>query len=48
MPKPHTGEKQSDFVSRAIREFMMEGYSQRVAKGRAYGFWRSAKKKKKA
>lgn len=43
MPKPVKGEKEDDFISRAIREFMKEGFSQKEAVGRAYGFWKSYK-----
>jgi hypothetical protein len=39
MPYPEKGEKQSDFIARAIKTFMSEGYGQKEAVGRAYGFW---------
>jgi len=47
MPKPRKGEKKKDYISRAIKYFRREGYSQREALGRAYGFWESYKKRKR-
>lgn len=50
MPFPQKGESKSDFISRAIKEFMgKEGRSQVQAIGRAEGFWSEygTKKKKK-
>ena len=47
MPRPTKGENQDAFIQRAIREFMTEGYKQKEAVGRAYGFWKTYKKKKK-
>lgn len=47
MPRPRKGEPRKSFIARAIEEFMREGYSQEEAKGRAYGFWRTYKKRKK-
>ena len=46
MPYPTKGESQSDYVSRAVKEFMAEGYKQKEALGRAYGFYRTYKNKK--
>ena len=41
MPYPAKNESRSQYISRAIPIFMQEGYSQKVALGRAYGFWKS-------
>lgn len=41
MPKPNPGESKSKYISRAIEYFMDEGYSQKEAAGRAYGFWKT-------
>jgi len=49
MPRPHPGESRKHYIKRAIPLFKEEGYSQKEAVGRAYGFWRSyGGKKKKA
>lgn len=46
MPRPHKGEKRSDFVSRAIKHFVeKEGLSQKEAVGRAHGYWKQYGKK---
>ena len=42
MPKPHKGESQSDYISRAVKEIMAEGKTQDQALGQAYGMWRQA------
>ena len=47
MPRPRPQERQSHYLSRAIREMMDEGYSQKVAVGRAYGFFRYYRKKRR-
>jgi hypothetical protein len=41
--KPH--ETQSSYVSRAVPVIMQEGATQKQALGKAYGMFRSAKKK---
>lgn len=46
MPKPYDDEDEDEFVTRAVKSFMSEGYSQKQAVGRAYGFWKTHKKKK--
>ncbi len=43
--KPRGGEKQSDFISRCIREQMHGGKTQDEAKGMCYGIWRGEKAK---
>ncbi len=48
MPKVKRGESQSTYVSRAVPIIMKEGgpwESQKAALGKAYGMFRSAKKK---
>lgn len=47
MPKPKPREKQSDYVSRCIRQCMHEGLSQKQAQGKCYGMYRYYKGKKK-
>ena len=49
MPKPKAGEDRRTYISRAIPEFIHEGYPLKEAQGRAYGFWKTyhGKKKKK-
>ncbi len=40
MPFPIKGESKKKYISRAIKYFVDdEGYSQKQAIGRAYGFW---------
>jgi hypothetical protein len=45
MPYPDKGEKQNDFIQRAIKEFISEGHTQKQAVGRAHGFWKTYKVK---
>ena len=47
MPYPKKGEERRDYISRAIPEFIHEGYSKKEAIGRAYGFFKTYHKKKK-
>lgn len=47
MPKPDPKESKDSFIARAIKEFMNEGYDQKEAIGRAYGFWKTYSKSKK-
>lgn len=47
MPRPHPGERKEDFINRAIQVFYNEGFDHDAAVGRAYGFWRSYKKRSK-
>jgi len=47
MPRPRKGEKKKDFIARAVKEFVKEGYSRKVALGRAYGFWKTYRKRKR-
>jgi hypothetical protein len=47
MPYPGKNESKGDFISRAIKTFMDEGYSQKESVGRAYGFWRHYKNQRK-
>lgn len=46
MPYPAKGESQSAFVSRAVKEFLAEGYKKKEALGRAYGFYKTYAKKR--
>lgn len=41
MPRPQKDETQEEFIARAIKEFLAEGYKQKEAEGRAYGFWQT-------
>ena len=41
MPKPHSGEKQKDFISRCIPYLIKEGKSQEQAAGACYGIWKN-------
>ena len=45
-PKPRKGEKQGDFISRAIGFFVSEGKDQETASGIAYDLWERRNKKK--
>lgn len=48
MPRPTNGESRNHFVSRAVREIMMEGgHTQKQALGKAYGMFAFYSKKKK-
>lgn len=46
MPLPKKGETKKQFILRAIKVFKQEGFSQKVAIGRAHGFWKTYKSKK--
>jgi hypothetical protein len=47
MPEVKRGESESHYVGRAVRQIMREGKTQRQAVGKAYGMFRSAKRKAK-
>ena len=44
MPQPKEGEKQSDYISRCVKQVMAEGATQEQALGKCYGMFRQAKK----
>jgi len=46
VPKPKPTEDRRTYISRAIPEFIREGYSLKEAQGRAYGFWKTYHKKR--
>lgn len=47
MPKPKPNESKEEYISRAIETFKKEGFEQKEAIGRAYGFWDYYSKKNK-
>jgi hypothetical protein len=47
VPKPHRGERQREYVSRAVKHMMeFEGLRQKHAVAKAYGMWKQGKKKR--
>ena len=40
MPNPRSGEKQSDFIGRCVKQVIGEGKDQQAALGQCYGVWR--------
>jgi hypothetical protein len=44
MPDVKPNEKQSEFISRCVKEVMNEGKPQKEALGKCYGIYRQAKK----
>jgi hypothetical protein len=47
VPRPRPHERQSHYLSRAIREMMDEGLSSKHAVGKAYGMFRYYGKKRR-
>lgn len=44
MPKPKPNEKESEYISRCVKQVMGEGKTQDQALGQCYGMWRGSKK----
>jgi len=45
MPEVRKGEKQSDYISRCVKQCMAEGLNQQQALGKCYGLYRQYKRK---
>lgn len=43
MPTPKPNEKESDYISRCVKEVMAEGATQEQALGKCYGMWKGSK-----